>query len=98
MDGHSPAHAAEQEAWEEAGVTGKLKPVCLGIYGYAKQTEDGDLPCMVAVFPLKVKKVAQDFPEIEERRRKWFSLKKAAQKVDEPELAKIIANFDPNAI
>ena len=91
--------SALQEAWEEAGAAGKMKPVCIGVYGYRKQMgDDDDLPCMVNVFPLKVKKLADDFPERKERRRKWFSLKKAAKKVDEPELAEIISRFDATSL
>ena len=53
------------------------------------------LPVIVALFPLRVKQLATDFPEKELRRRKWFALKKAAAKVDEPELRKIILAFNP---
>jgi hypothetical protein len=34
-------------------------------------------------------------PEAGARRRKWLTPKKAAQRVDEPELKQIIAKFDP---
>ena len=56
------------------------------------------MPCVVALFPVKVKKVLNNWPEQSERRRKWMSLKKAAKKVDDPELASILAGFDPKAI
>lgn len=99
MDGATPAEAARQEAWEEAGATGRVSPVCLGVYSYAKRQEDGtDLPCVVAVFPLKVKKLSDDFPEADDRRRKWCGPKKAASLVDEPELSQLLRRFDPRAI
>ena len=85
-----------REAWEEAGVRGKVLDVCLGIYGYTKIVEDGrDLPCIVAVFPLRVDNVASDYPEKHQRKREWMSLKKAVNKLDEPELRQILASFDP---
>ncbi len=56
---------------------------------------EDDLPCVVALFPMKVMSLASSFPERKERRRKWFSLAKAAGKVDEPELAQLILNFRP---
>lgn len=98
MAGMTPVDAARREAWEEAGVKGRMSTACLGIYSYTKLLEDAgdDLPCVVAVFALWVDKVADDFPERAERRRKWFSLKAASQKVDEPELAQIILNFRPS--
>ena len=95
--GHTPVAAAEREAWEEAGVKGRISSACLGIYSYTKimEEEGDDLPCVVAVFPLKVTSAADDFPERSERRRKWYSLKKAAARVDEPELAQLILGFRP---
>lgn len=99
VDGATPCEAAETEAWEEAGVKGKAKPVCLGIFSYVKMLdEDGTLPCVVAVFPVKVTQQEADYPEKNERRRKWFSLSKAAALVTEPELAAIIKAFDPKAL
>lgn len=96
QDNATPAKAALTEAWEEAGVDGKVKPVCLGIYSYNKDLMEGSLmPCVVAVFPVKVKKLLGSFPEKSDRRRKWFSLEKAAKKVDDPELSVLLANFDP---
>lgn len=96
MDDETPVHAAETEAWEEAGVAGKSKSVCLGIFSYIKDLDEGErLPCVVAVFPVKVKKTFTDWPEKSMRRRKWMSLKEASKAVDEKELSDIIANFNP---
>ena len=96
LDGETPAKAAETEAWEEAGVEGKAKGQCLGVFGYDKEHSEGEqLPCMVALFPLKVKRLSNDWPEKDERRRKWMSPKKAANLVDEPDLAAILKAFDP---
>lgn len=99
MDGATPVQAAEREAWEEAGVTGKAHSVCLGIFSYIKELGDGErLPCVVALFPVKVKKQHAEWPEKAERRRKWMSLKEAAKSVEEKELSAILANFDPSAL
>ncbi|MEL6523647.1 MAG: NUDIX hydrolase [Pseudomonadota bacterium] len=96
VEGLTPAQSAEREAWEEAGVKGRINSVCLGMYSYNKEIAPGDfLPCMVAVFPLKVKTIAEQFPEVSERRRKWYSLPKAARKSDGAELGNIISHFDP---
>jgi len=99
MDGETPAGAAMTEAWEEAGVDGKVSPICLGIYSYTKAFDGSDnLPCVVAVFPVKVRRLSSDWPEEGERRRKWFSLKKAAKEVGEPELRRILLDFDPRKL
>ena len=90
------AASAAQEAWEEAGVKGRVHDTCLGLYSYGKVL-DGDtvLPTVVTVHPVEVDKLAKSYPERGARRRKWFSPAKAATKVDEPELADLIARFDP---
>lgn len=94
MDGMTPAEAAAQEVWEEAGARGKAYDVCLGLYSYRKwMSEDEMLPIIVAVFPVKVRELAEAYPEAGERRRKWFSLSKAAAKVAERDLRQLIATF-----
>ena len=95
MDGETPAGAAATEAYEEAGVEGKISDICLGIYSYTKTIPKGDnLPIVVAVFPFKVKRLLKDFPEAGQRKRQWFSLKKAAAMISEPELVPLISGFD----
>ncbi|MEM1302154.1 MAG: NUDIX hydrolase [Pseudomonadota bacterium] len=93
----TPAQSAEKEAFEEGGVRGKAYDLCLGVYSYAKLMDDGTLiPCLGMVYPLRVKTVVNKYPEQSQRRRKWFSPKKAASLVDERELKKIIKSFDPH--
>lgn len=92
----TPAEAAAAEAVEEAGVTGRIEDVCVGIFTYIKELDgDGDLPCVVAVFPFKVEETLEVWPEKAERARRWVSALDAARLVHEPELARIILNFDP---
>ncbi|QMU58494.1 MAG: NUDIX domain-containing protein [Boseongicola sp.] len=96
VDGATPAEAAMTEAWEEAGVKGKVKPICLGIFSYTKDlNDDANLPCIVALFPVKVKSLASKWPEMDQRKRKWFSLKVASGLVQEPELSAILKYFNP---
>lgn len=99
MDGATPAEAAATEAYEEAGIEGKLSNAVIGFYGYLKHMEEADhLPIVVAIFPIRVKKLLQDWPEKSDRKRRWFPAKKAAALVDEPELRQIIKHFDPRAL
>lgn len=92
--GQTAARAAETEAWEEAGVTGKVAPDCIGIYGYEKRRRRGpDAPCVVAVFALRVTREAEKWPERKERKRRWMRPQKAAGLVAEPELARILRDL-----
>lgn len=94
--GLAPEDTAAKEAWEEAGVKGVTNPVCLGRYGYHKVLgATAQVPCAVAVYGLRVERLADKFPEAGERRRAWFPPATAAGLVNEPDLAALIASFRP---
>jgi len=93
----TPAEAAATEAWEEAGVTGTPSQISAGFYSYTKDIDGDNLPIVVAMFPLRVKKVHKDWPEKGQRKRRWVSRKRAAALLSEPELRQIIKHFDPRA-
>ncbi len=98
MKGKSPAKAALREAWEEAGVRGRVGKHAIGAFFYEKtKGPRRSLPCAALIFPVEVKSLDLSFPEAKQRRRKWFSRKKAAARVAEPELAALIRDFDPRA-
>lgn len=95
MDGKNGAEAARQEAWEEAGVSrGQLEHAPIGAYDSEKELDYGAVaPCTTTVFPLKVEKLADDYPEADERDRTWVSADQAAEMVDEKDLQKILREF-----
>ncbi len=99
IDGMTPAQSAAREAWEEAGVVGKPFDRCLGLYSYSKTLGGvSGMPIVVLVYPVRVKSLAGEYPEAGQRSRKWLSAKKARALVAEPELARIIKDFDPRAM
>jgi 8-oxo-dGTP pyrophosphatase MutT (NUDIX family) len=85
----SPQESAQKEAYEEAGVSGKICGESVGTYTYKKW---GGI-CTVKVFPLKVEEISDDWPESYFRTREWVSVEEAVKRVDEPELKKIIRGF-----
>ncbi len=96
MDAKTPGAAAAREAWEEAGVRGRVTGGCLGVYSYIKAVDDtAQLPVIAMLYPIEVQMLADKYPEAGQRRRKWMSRKKAAKLVSEPELARMIRDFDP---
>ncbi|MBF9031578.1 NUDIX domain-containing protein [Rhodobacterales bacterium HKCCE3408] len=99
MDGMTPADAAAREAWEEGGVRGHVFDACIGIYSYTKVMQgEPDLPVVVAVFPLEVSRLVDEYPEAGLRKRKWFPPKKAAARVQELELKQLLREFDPSRL
>ena len=91
MPGKSLAEAAEQEAFEEAGVKGTIDPTPIGTFRHVKQvTIVGDVEVDIVVHPLWVDRELERWPEIGQRKRKWFKAKEAAKRVDSPELSEMI--------
>lgn len=95
MRGKSGSECALREAYEEAGVEGSPSPAPIGVFTYDKVLPDGVQPCIVSVYPVEVERLRNDFPEKGQRERKWFSPKKASEKVDEPELRSLLRSFAP---
>ena len=89
--GLKPCAAAAREAWEEAGVVGRVSDHPLGEYLYDKvKSPVLATRCAVAVFPLRVEALKRRFPEASERLRRWFNAAQAADLVAEPELAQLL--------
>lgn len=88
IDGLSGAETATQEAWEEAGVTGRCEKRCVGRFSFMKQRRDqGRVVCLVDVYTLRVQGITDRFPEADERRRKWMAPEMAARAVSIDELS-----------
>jgi 8-oxo-dGTP pyrophosphatase MutT (NUDIX family) len=89
--GKSPRQSAAREAFEEAGVRGAVGRRPIGTFSYEKRLKNGGVvECEVRVFPLEVRRQNKEWPEKQERRVKWLSATKAAARVDQPRLSKII--------
>jgi 8-oxo-dGTP pyrophosphatase MutT (NUDIX family) len=89
--GASPHRSAAWEAFEEAGVLGAVGRRPVGSFSYEKRLKNGrSVECEVHVFPLEVKRQRKEWPEKQERRVKWLSTSKAAEKVKDPAISKMI--------
>ncbi|SHN07513.1 hypothetical protein SAMN05444272_3974 [Roseibium suaedae] len=90
-----PHQAAGLEAWQEAGVKGRIQKKPCGTYSYIKKMSKGALvPAVVEVFLLEVRELAKSFPEQKQRQRRWFTPEAAASAVSEPELKALIAGLN----
>jgi 8-oxo-dGTP pyrophosphatase MutT (NUDIX family) len=91
MKDRKPYMAAKREAFEEAGVVGRIGKRPIGAYSYDKRIKtDAMVSCKVEVFPLRVRKQHEEWPERAEREGRWFSPDEAARVVQEKELREII--------
>ena len=92
--GLQPHDAAAAEAFEEAGVAGKVRKRPIGSYSYDKVLKEGDTAsCSVQVFALRVTRQHRKWPEKHEREIGWYSAAEAVRFVREPYLCRIIRNF-----
>src|SRR3954471_13026149 len=95
---HSPAAQAAQEAFEEAGVRGRVAKAPIGRYAYPKRLANGkQVTCEVEVFPLEVERLLEDWPEKTQRERRWFTLAEAAAAVQEGALGRLMLGLVPAA-
>lgn len=89
--GLSPAETAAREAYEEAGVGGQMTKKPIGVFEYPKKFDGGKTQnCSVEVFGLEQMIQHPSWPEQGQRLLQWFSLREAANAVQEPKLKDII--------
>ena len=95
INGLRPAKAAAREAFEEAGVTGRIGGKPVGTFTYDKALDEAGIQvaCKVKVFPLLVKTQSAVWPEFEQRVTQWVEPSEAVALVKEPDLKKLIAVF-----
>jgi 8-oxo-dGTP pyrophosphatase MutT (NUDIX family) len=90
----SGSENAAREAFEEAGVAGKISSRPIGAYHYLKERKDGGgVPCTVEVFALAVTKQSDDWPEKGARELAWVPLEQAVTRVAEPGLRQVLKDF-----
>src|SRR5574342_91156 len=74
-----PSHiSATKEALEEAGVLGKLHPICVGEY---KDSHKG-YPIPVFLLEVEAELSDKDWKEKDERKRQWFDVGNCEQDLD----------------
>jgi 8-oxo-dGTP pyrophosphatase MutT (NUDIX family) len=79
-----PQRTALLEAYEEAGIDGSLQP---------KPILCSMGRTCIYFFPMEVKKVYQDWPEANFRKRKWIQLTKARGMLHHRAMSKILTKF-----
>lgn len=86
----NPMESARKEAFEEAGVKGRVRGVPFGTYLH----ETAGVPTPVDVFLMEVEYVLQRWPEDQDRIREWMSIETAYERVLETGLKNLIRELD----
>lgn len=81
--------SACQEAWEEAGVTGVIDKKVTFAFDY----QDHGRHHKIKLYPMKVEKVSDDWPEKSSRKRKVVSPEKAVKLVEIDGFAECLKAF-----
>jgi 8-oxo-dGTP pyrophosphatase MutT (NUDIX family) len=98
MEGMTLAESAAREAFEEAGVEGRVGAMPIGNYPYLKEKKDGGaMACSVDVFAMQVTGQAAEWLEKGARELAWLPLEQAIAKVTEPGLRQILQDFAAHA-
>jgi 8-oxo-dGTP pyrophosphatase MutT (NUDIX family) len=90
-----PLHrTAAREAWEEAGVIGQTNNRLLGLVDAPKSYRlIGEVAWKLALYPLAVEQLADDWSERGLRERRWFSREEAAKLVRPRAIAPLLRSF-----
>jgi len=78
----SPEESAATEAYEEAGVKGKIFPKQIGEYQYQKWGGT----CNVKMYAMEITQIYDNWPESNIRNRKWVSINETETLIDNPQL------------
>jgi 8-oxo-dGTP pyrophosphatase MutT (NUDIX family) len=82
----TPARSAAKEAWEEAGVIGRVITPSVGRYTAFKW----GYVCLIEVFLMHVESELQYYPEMDQRQREWMSFDRAIARVKNEELKQLL--------
>ena len=90
-----PSMAAAREAYEEAGVRGKMSRDSIGSFTYFKTLDDDGSAalCEVKVFALLVSHQFKRWPEQKQRETRWLDVDEAAALVADESLRALLDDF-----
>ena len=86
----TPFESAKKEAYEEAGVLGSNETIEVGIFKLTKPIGN----CLIKVFTMEVNEVLDDYPEKNDRKRKWFTPEEALGAIAIPEIGEMIKELN----
>jgi 8-oxo-dGTP pyrophosphatase MutT (NUDIX family) len=99
IKGLKPPQVALREAYEEAGLVGRIvgkRPV--GAFYYEKNMTESRQACRVWVFLMRVDNQLDDWPEKDQRETRWFDPLEAASLVAESDLQCLLRELTSRVI
>jgi 8-oxo-dGTP pyrophosphatase MutT (NUDIX family) len=87
--GMSPAESAAKEAWEEAGIIGRVRHDEIGIYSYRRPSGIYS----VKVYPLEVESLLEQWSEMHVRQRRIVTPSEAVEMLFHKELKSLVNGY-----
>ena len=85
----TPVEAGENEAWEEAGIKGRIEKNPIAFFTYKNQ----NIQYKVFCYPLEVIEQTSDWPEKNERSRIWINIIEVDKKIKNEKLRRVFKKF-----
>ncbi len=97
IEGYELWQVAAREAFEEAGIEGEVETAPIGHYrGFKGSLRTA--PIEVQMFPLRVVRQLDDWPEKESRHRHWVILAEARRLLSDPQLVEMASLVHKRAL
>lgn len=94
-----PHTVAAREAYEEAGLKGRIQSRPLAAFYYEKRLKSGRVvTCVVETFLFEVEQELDEWPEKAQRERRWMAPAEAADMVRDKGLAAILLSLPVQVI
>jgi len=94
MDGLAPYETAAQEAMEEAGIEGEVDPTPIGTYRAFKTLPFRRKIIHVEMYPLRVTRQSDEWPEKGRRHRHWAILPEAKRLLSDARVADLAVKLN----
>ena len=92
-EGMTPSEAAAREAMEEAGVIGRADAVPVGSFRTVKVRPPFSWPVEVTIYPVRIARVLDDWPEARQRHRRFVTLGEARSLLSDTAMIVIAERF-----
>lgn len=87
--GMSPAESAAKEAWEEAGIIGRVRHEEIGTYSYRRPSGIFS----VRIYPLEVESLLEQWDEMHVRQRRLVTPSEAIEMICHKELRSLVTDY-----
>ena len=93
IEGMTPWDAAAYEAFEEAGIEGEIERTPIGSYRAVKLSGIRRVLLVVDMYPMRVTRQLDEWPESAKRHRHWAILPEARRLLADARLAEVAAHL-----